>query len=231
MDQATREQLIARFADYLDRTAESEDVQSESIGSESIGSDDTDEIPDLFTLLAEVSALKNEVKIESRQVKGALDQFRDVFGLVSQAQTRLEEGQTQRLEAERRARQDAERDLLRELLDLRDRLQAGYDQARRYHPGWLPRHRKSRVFVAAMAEGLGMNLRRLDDTLARRGIQPLRVQGQRFDPQTMHATEVAQDPTQTDGIVLAELRRGFTQGDRLLRPAEVVVNRLAESET
>jgi molecular chaperone GrpE len=47
----------------------------------------------------------------------------------------------------------------------------------------------------------------------------------------MHATEVAQDPTQTDGIVLAELRRGFTQGDRLLRPAEVVVNRLAEVET
>jgi molecular chaperone GrpE len=221
MEPTTREQLLTRFADYLDRV--DEDTPD--------GSDDSESTPDLFTLLAEVAALKNEVKIESRQVKGALDQFRNAFDLVHQAQTRLEEGQIQRIEAERRARQDAERDLLRELLDLRDRIQAGYDQARRYSPGWLTRHRKSRVFVAAMAEGLGMNLRRLDDTLARRGIQPLRVQGQRFDPRTMHAAEVATDPTQADGTVLAELRRGFTQGERLLRPAEVVVNRLAEVET
>lgn len=220
MDQATRELLLVRFADYLDR--------ADTDGDTDTGDDAT--TPDLFTLLAEVAALKNEVKIEARQVKGALEQFRAAFDLLHQAQSRLEEGQTQRLEAERRVRQDTERDLLRELLDLRDRLQAGYDQARRYHPGWLTRHRKSRQFVAAMAEGLGMNLRRLDETLARRGIQPLRVQGQRFDPLTMHATEVAQDPTQAEGTVLAELRRGFMQGDRLLRPAEVVVNRLLADE-
>jgi len=74
---------------------------------------------------------------------------------------------------------------------------------------------------------MAMNLQRLDDILARRGVRPLRVLGLRFDPQTMHAAEAGPDPGQADGLVLAELRRGFVQGQRLLRPAEVVVNRLS----
>jgi molecular chaperone GrpE len=216
MDPSARDQLLARFAAYLDHPEDAADPDHES----------AEPAPDLFTLLAELSALKNEVKLESRQVKAAVDQFRDAFELVRQAQARLEEGQAQRTEAERRARHEAERDLLLECLDLRDRLQAGHDQARRYSPGWLARRGRADAFVAGMAEGLGMNLQRLDETLARRGILPLRVLGARFDPRTMHAAEAGRDPTQADGLVLAEVRRGFVQGQRLLRPAEVVVNRL-----
>ncbi len=110
-----------------------------------------------------------------------------------QAQTRLAEGESERRESERRARQGAERDLLLELLDLRDRLQAGHDQARRYSPGWLARLGQADTFVTKMAEGMAMNLRRLDDTLERRGVRPLRVLGLRFDPQTMHAAEAGWD--------------------------------------
>jgi molecular chaperone GrpE len=216
MDLAAREQLLTRVAAYLDSVGDGEpDDQGEPEAA-----------PDLFTLLAELGALKAEVKVESRQVKGALDQFREAFDLVRQAQVRLEDGQAQRIEAERRAREEAERDLLLELLDLRDRLQAGLDQARRYRPGWLARRGGADAFVGAMAEGVAMNLKRLDDTLARRGVKPLRVLGLRFDPMTMHAAEAGLDPALADGLVLAELRRGFSRGERLLRPAEVVVNRL-----
>ncbi len=42
-----------------------------------------------------------------------------------------------------------------------------------------------------------MNLRRLDETLLRRGVRPLAALGQPFDPHTMHAAELASDPTQT----------------------------------
>lgn len=217
MDPMDRERMLARFAAYLDRTDDLQTVVSDN--PEHLG-------PDLYTLLAEVAALKNEVKIESRQVKAALDQFRDVFDLVRQAQARLEEGQAQRSESERRARQDGEQGLLLELLELRDRLQAGHDQARRYNPGWLASLGGAREFVGGMTQGLSMNLKRLDDTLARRGVLPLRVLGLRFDPQTMHAAEVSWDPDQADGSVLAEIRRGFIQGEHLLRPAEVRVNRL-----
>ncbi|WP_295388773.1 nucleotide exchange factor GrpE [uncultured Thiodictyon sp.] len=223
MDAAAREQLLGRFSAYLDGLDEGATDDAAAATAEAA-------TPDLFTLLAQLAALKNEVKIESRQVKGALDRFRDAFDLVRQAQTRLEEGQTQRAEAERRAREDQQRDLLLELLELRDRLQAAANQAHRYRPGWLIRWGGAAGFVAAMAAGLDMNLRRLDDLLARRGVQALRAIGQRFDPHTMHAAEIGRDPKQVTGVVLAEVRRGFVQGERLLRPAEVVVNRLTQSE-
>ena len=219
MDGSTRDDLLARFATYLD------DIADEDPDEDSPKPDGEGRLPDLYTLLAELSALKNEVRLESRQVKTALDQFRDAFDLVRNAQGRLEEGQAQRAEAERRARQDADRDLVLELLDLRDRLQAGQDQAHRYRPNWLARRGGANAFVSSMAEGMAMNLRRLDETLARRGVSPLAVLGARFDPRTMHAAEAGLDPAQPDGTVIAELRRGFTLGERLLRAAEVKVNR------
>jgi molecular chaperone GrpE len=228
MDLATRERLLDRFAAYLDTLPGPGDQEPAAVGQGL--KDPQQSAPDLFTLLAELTALKNEVKLESRQVKGALDQFRDAFDLVRKAQGRLEEGEAERRESDRRAREASERDLLLELLELRDRFQAGYDQARRYGPGWLARLGQADTFVAKMAEGMGMNLRRLDDTLARRGVRPLRALGQRFDPQTMHAAEAGWDSSQADGLVLAERRRGFLQGERLLRPAEVVVNRLTQPE-
>jgi molecular chaperone GrpE len=76
-----------------------------------------------------------------------------------------------------------------------------------------------------MAEGMAMNLRRLDETLARRGVQPLPVLGKPFDPHSMHATELADDASRAEGIVLGELRKGFLLQGQLLRTAEVVVNR------
>jgi len=118
----------------------------------------------------------------------------------------------------------AQKELLLDLLDLRDRLQAGHDQAVRFRPGRLGGHSAVR-FVASMAEGMAMNLRWLDETLARRGVRPLAVLGQPFDPHTMHVAELSDDPTQARGLVVGELRKGFHYQDQLLRSAEVVVNR------
>jgi molecular chaperone GrpE len=231
MDGALREDLLARFCAYLDDLGDdSQDATPDATAGPDPDPDRAGRLPDLYTLLAELCSLKNEVRLESRQVKTALDQFRDAFDLVRTAQERLAEGESQRAESERRARTAAERDLIMELLELRDRLQAGHDQARRYRPNWLARRGGADGFVTGMAEGLAMNLRRLDETLARRGVRALPVLGTRFDPQTMHAGEVGRDPTQPDGTVLAELRRGFVQGERLLRAAEVSVNRVASGQ-
>jgi molecular chaperone GrpE len=72
---------------------------------------------------------------------------------------------------------------------------------------------------------MAMNLRRLDETLARRGLRRLAAVGNPFDPQTMHAAELARDPGRPNGQVVTELRPGWLLHDRLLRAAEVVVNR------
>jgi molecular chaperone GrpE len=215
MDESAKEALVARFRAYLDDAPAADESDAEMEGEAD---------PDLFTLLAEVAALKNEVKLESRQVKSALDEFRALFDAMRESNARLSDEQERRREQERSARRRDQKDLLLELLDLRDRLQAGQDQAERFRPGWLAA-RSAGAFVASMAEGLAMNLRRLDETLARRGVRPLPALGRPFDPHTMHAAELTSDPQATEGQVLRELRKGFLHEGGLLRPAEVVVNR------
>ncbi len=217
MDDAEKDALAARFRAYLDLPP-----------APSLWSDAEDQpaaAPDLFSLLGEVAALKNEVKLESRQLKGALDEFRDLFDALKTAHERLADEQQRRREQDRAAQARERKDLLLELLELRDRLQAGHGGAAGYRPrGLLGRH-QARTFATAMAQGLAMNLRRLDETLARRGVQPLPALGRPFDPHRMHAAEVESDPARSAGEVLRELRAGFLLDGELLRPAEVVVNR------
>lgn len=212
MDETDKERLVERFRDYLESMEEYLPQQAP-------------ETPDLFTLLSELTALKNEVKIESRQVKTALDEFRGLFDTLQQANARLDGELGRQREHETRERQDAERDLLLELLELRDRLQAGQDQLRGYRPGWLARRGGAGEYVSGIAAGQAMLLRRLDEILARRGVRALPALEQRFDPRSMHAAETANHPERDDGQVVGEIRTGFFFHGRLLRPAEVIVNK------
>ncbi|NEX17595.1 MAG: nucleotide exchange factor GrpE [Halochromatium sp.] len=215
MERAMQEDLAERLRAYLDQPQQAIAAHAPP----------TAEAPDLFSLLAELAGLKNEVKLESRQLKAALDEFRGLFEALEAAQARAEEDHRRRREQERATQARERKDLLLELLDLRDRLQAGHGTAAGYRPRGLSGRRKLRAFAGSMAEGLGMNLRRLDEILARRGVQPLPVLGRSFDPYRMHAVELASDPERAHGEVVAELRPGFLLDDELLRPAEVVVNR------
>ncbi len=216
MDEATKEALTARFRAYLDQP------EDEVAGA---ADDRAEPAPDLFTLLAELAALKNEVKLESRQVKTALDQFRELFDSLRESQGRLADEQQQRCDQARAADRRDGRDLLLELLDLRDRIQAGADQAARFRPGWFSRRRRAPMLIAGLADGMALNLRRLDEILARRGVRPLSAVGRAFDPHRMHAAELSSDPERPNGQVVAELRPGWLLDDELLRAAEVVVNR------
>lgn len=212
MDAATRDQLLERFREYLDTV----DEPLEHAATQE---------PDLFTLFSEMEGLRNEVKLESRQVKAALDQFRELFDTLGQANARLGDELNRQREREALGRHEAERDLLLDLLELRDRLQAGYAQIDRYRPGWLARRSGAAEFVGGMAEGMAMNLRRLDDTLGRRRVRPLETLHRPFDPQTMRAAETEHRSDHPPGHVVGEIRTGFMHHDRLLRPAEVIVNK------
>ncbi|MFP4279636.1 MAG: nucleotide exchange factor GrpE [Halochromatium sp.] len=226
MDSATKDRLAERFRAYLDRppvTARASAGLDDD--APDAAPDAPPEAPDLFSLLAEVAALKNEVKLESRQVKTALDEFRALFETLQSATTRLDQEQQRRREQERGARLRERKEFLLELLELRDRLQAGHASAAGYRPKGLFGRRRAREFAAAMAEGLAMNLRRLDETLARRGVRPLPALGKAFDPHRMHAAELDFDPALPIGQVIAERRPGFLLEGELLRTAEVVVNR------
>jgi len=212
MDSAT-EHLVARFRALL---AVPGSVEAEPA------------TPDLFTLLAELAALKSEVKIESRQVKSALEQFGALFDTLKQADARQAAELAGCREVAQAQAREAERRLLLELVELRDRLADGQVHARGYRPGWLARRGGADRFVAGMAEGLAMSLRRLDETLLRRDVRPIPVLGRRFDPRLMSVVEVVADPAHGPAEVVAEVRAGYGRGDELLRLAEVVVNNIED---
>lgn len=62
--------------------------------------------------------------------------------------------------------------------------------------------------------------------LAELGVEPIPSVGEPFDPEVHEAVDtVAVDDPDQDGVVVAELQRGFRSGDRLVRPAVVRVAR------
>jgi molecular chaperone GrpE len=124
--------LLERFRAYLEEEPDAREGLDAGISD----TDETD-APDLFTLLAELAALKNEVKLESRQVKTALEQFRDLFDSLRQANEHLSAELSRRQQDTRDIALNAERDILLELIELRDRLRDGHGQAAAYRPNWL----------------------------------------------------------------------------------------------
>ncbi len=78
-----------------------------------------------------------------------------------------------------------------------------------------------------LGEGLRMTVRQLEDALAASGIRPIPSEGQPFDPAIHEA--VVMDPGDEDGeaVVVAELRPGYRYHDRVVRPAQVRVTRVA----
>lgn len=72
-------------------------------------------------------------------------------------------------------------------------------------------------------QGITLIHRQLIDQLRKRNVEPLDVVGQMFDPEWHEA--VADEPAagRPDGQIVAELRRGYRIGNRLLRAAMVKV--------
>jgi molecular chaperone GrpE len=225
MNSETKEQLLERFRAYLDQIP---DATVSEPG-------EADRRTDLYSLFGELAALKTEVRLESRQVKTAFDEFRAVFEMLQASQTQLG-GELDRTRAalpeQRRA---ALKPLLLELVELRDRLEAGLRALQNYRPTVLSRlfglGRRERVLLQAIAQGQDISLRRLEQLLNSQQVVALPVLGQPLDPHTMRAAEVEQRREVGNGIVTEELRKGYLWQGELLRLAEVKVNRRPEPAT
>lgn len=110
-------------------------------------------------------------------------------------------------DAERRARED----LLRDLLPVFDNLERA------------AQHAGSASDVKSLADGISMVLRLFTDTLGRMGIERIQAVGQPFDPALHEAVQQMETAAHPPGSVAAEVQAGYRLGDRLVRPAMVVV--------
>lgn len=112
-------------------------------------------------------------------------------------------------DAETRAREDVLKDLL-PVFDNLDRAMAHADTA---------------TDVQALADGLRMVSKQFLDTLGKLGIERVKALGEPFDPSVHEAIQHLESAEHPAGVVLAEVQPGYRQGERLLRPALVVVSR------
>ena len=76
---------------------------------------------------------------------------------------------------------------------------------------------------AAYRKGVELIHAKLNDLLRRQGVQPIESLGADFDPKVHQAVIHESSPEHREGEVIAELARGYTLGDRLLRAAMVKV--------
>ena len=74
---------------------------------------------------------------------------------------------------------------------------------------------------AKLEEGVKLVHRQLEQLLQREGLAPIETDG-RFDPH-VHEALLAQPSAADEGSVIEVLQKGYRLGDRVLRPARVVV--------
>lgn len=79
MDSETKESLLERFRAYLDKRPDTVAVEPGEANRQT----------DLYSLFTELAALKTEIRLESRQVKTALDEFRVMFETLQTRQSQL----------------------------------------------------------------------------------------------------------------------------------------------
>ena len=77
-------------------------------------------------------------------------------------------------------------------------------------------------------QGVTMTLQQLGQLLNRHGIEVVADVGRQFDPYRHEAISVRHDPSQPDQIVLEVIQRGYCRGDKVFRPAKVIVNDLSQ---
>jgi len=107
-------------------------------------------------------------------------------------------------------RVDESRDaVIRDWLDVVDSI----DRALRVEPG------------NPVAEGLRQVLEQMEAILARQGVKRTGGTGERFDPERHEAVGIHQTDEVPDQTIVDVARSGYTSGDRVIRPAEVIVAR------
>lgn len=218
MDAEAKERLIDEFRACLVDWDPADGTDAETQGEGAT--------VDLALLFAELSVLRNEVRVEARQFKTALDDMRALTELLGEQNRRLTRDLERAREAEGVVQRQTERRLLLDMLDVRDRIGAAMGIFSAYRPGLLSRLAPTETRLAqGLGEGIALTLRRLDDVLTERRVRAIEAVGGRLDPNTMRAIGVAMDADRAAGEVLSEARRGYMRDDELLRLAEVIVNK------
>ena len=195
---------------------------------------------DLHDLFAELTALRQEVRLQNREQSRAGRELASAAARYDAIDRTTRRRDEELAALERRVSRAAEDRCLLSVLDLRDALVRGREAARRLRKEGkkagrkktLPRKpfRRLQPAIAGVVDGYELALRRCDRTLSRFGVRGVTAVGGRFDARTMHAVETRRVADREDGVVVDEFVSGFVRDGEVLRLAEVAVNRVQGAE-
>ncbi len=211
--------LLAQFSEFLQ--------QEDSSASQT-------EVPPvtLFNLFTELAALKSEVKRESMQVKEAVGTFGSLLDTLKSSNQQLSTELEQRQQQQKHMAFGYQIPVFKVIFDLYDSVERTLESLVSYKPSWWEkRSKKGCAFRGQTIEGLEITLRRLQKMLGDYAIEPIECVGTALNPRTMKVVKVVERTKQANGIVLAEIRKGYHRYDDTLRLAEVVVNKLSNRKS
>jgi molecular chaperone GrpE len=236
-----RERLVRNFEAWLEK-ALADEAPPSGLTAELLSALETgDPLPpvdrscDLYSLWCGMTALTQEVRLQGR----AFTQLKDTLlrGLeASAAERRNAEAAAQSSPETPRSKQ-AQRREIDTLLDLRDRVERGRSAAQSAaeelaHSRWARwlgigrrRARQTQEILAALSQGYGLTLDRLDQALLDLHVSAIRSEGQRFDPQRMTAIAIGETDEMPEGTVVEVYRNGYEWESEVYRPAQVKVAR------
>jgi len=148
-------------------------------------------------------------------LQAEVERYRDV---ALRAAADLENYRKRMIREKEEAIRFANAGLLEKLLPILDNFELGLEAAK---------GDEAAQGTKGIVNGFSMIHRQLGDFLQSSGLQPIDAVGQPFDPKFHEALGHETDEAQADGIVLRQLRRGYRLADRLVRPASVIVNKIA----
>jgi molecular chaperone GrpE len=177
--------------------------------------------PDLFTLWSQLTTLTRETQLQGRATNRLHADLSAALERLAQSVTPADAVARRLVEARREARLE----VIGELLEVRDRLTRGIEEARRRLAALrgLRARLGQRPLLAALVEGAALARERLDDALRRFDVQEIACHGEAFDPALMRAVEVVETTEAPPGTVVEVFRAGYASNGRVLRFAEVKV--------
>ncbi len=183
----------------------------------------------LLTLAREFTALRHEVNLQTKASRAAVEKLS--------------------MPADPR---EVQRPLLEALVDIADALDhaasAANTAAELTPPGLPPTRRglfrtraerelqawaeqlrpflvSAKTRLVGMANGYSLSRKRVTRALFNAGLTPIKTVGERFDPETMEAIDMADGDDVPSGTVIAESRRGYHWHGEVFRFARVTVAR------
>lgn len=211
-----KKELIEEFQKYLEQS--------------NFESFETNRQPDLNTLLGELVALKTEVKTESRQFKNTLDALNLASTTIENKNKALFDERAEGISMLEKQQEEMLRTMLLGFLDIYDRVALAANALQHYQPVktlFKSSRKKDVKFIQRYKEGQMMTINRFEQFLQHYHVYSIDSVGKVFDPKSMQAIETECISSIENGRVVEEYRKGFLHKDKILRLAEVKVNKIS----